>query len=136
MTVTFTRVAFIRTGELAHYTAGDQWIGFQVFPTRLENTQTQENLLIGSPDAFFAVRAIAITSDDPAHSTQYCLDILRSMALNPNSGAQLHLFLNVTHVTATNFVVHKFDSCEVQIPDRPIPNKHRSRDREGKHRDD
>jgi hypothetical protein len=115
LSVTFTRIDFIYTGELAHYTSPNQSISFRVFPTQLVNVETQENLLDG-PDAFFAVRNRAIRSDDPAHSTQYCLDIVRSMALNPTSGAEITLFLNVTNVTGTNFVVHTFNSCALQLP--------------------
>jgi hypothetical protein len=113
--VTFTKIAYIRTGELANYTARNQSIAFKVFPTRLVNLETHENLL-SSPDAFFAVSNFAIRSDDPARSTQYCLDIIRSMAINQTSGAEMFLFLNVTNVTGTNFVVHTFNSCELQLP--------------------
>ena len=68
------------------------------------------------PDAFFAVRILAFRSDDGAHSTQYCMDILRSLAINPNPNLELIMFLNVTHVEATNFVVHTIDSCSLQAP--------------------
>jgi hypothetical protein len=113
--VTFTRIDFIYTGGLANYTGRNQSISFRVFPTQLVNAETQENLLNG-PDAFFAVRNSALTLDDPAHSTQYCLDIIRSLAINPTSGAELSLFLQVTNVEATNFVVHTFKSCALQLP--------------------
>jgi hypothetical protein len=113
--VTFTKIDFLRTGELANYTDRNQSISFKVFPTQLVNEETQENLLT-SPDAFFAVSNFAIRSDDPARSTQYCLDIVRSMAINSTSGAEMFLFFNVTNVTGTNFVVHTFNSCELQLP--------------------
>jgi hypothetical protein len=115
LTVAFNNVDFIRTGELANYTGPYQLIGFSVFPTLLVNENTQQSLLNG-PDAFFAVRAAAIASDDPARSTQYCLDMIREIAFAPAAGAKLILFLNVTHVTGTNFVVDSFDSCELQLP--------------------
>jgi hypothetical protein len=113
--VTFTRIDFIHTGELANFTGPNQSISFRVFPTQLVNSETQENLLNG-PDAFFAVRNSALRLDDPARSTQYCLDIVRSLAINSTSGAELSLFLQVTNVTGTNFVVHRFNSCALQLP--------------------
>jgi hypothetical protein len=69
-----------------------------------------------SPDAVLAVENSAIKSEkDPADSSRYCLDIIRSIAFNPAEGAEISLFLNVTHVTGTSFVVHKFDSCALEL---------------------
>ena len=113
--VSFSRVEFITTGELANFTGRNQRISFRVLPRELKVVQTGEDLLT-SPDAFFAVRSLAFTSDDRAHSTQYCMDILRSLAVNPNPDLELRMFLNVTRVTGTNFVVHTFDSCALQAP--------------------
>jgi hypothetical protein len=115
LSVTFKKIDFIHTGKLANFTGPHQLISFRVFPTTLVNEETQENLLDG-PEAFFAIRKIAIRTDDAAHSTQYCLDIVRSMAIHPASGAEMTLFLQVTKVSGTNFVVHAFNSCALQLP--------------------
>ena len=112
--VAFSKVDFIHTGELANYTARNQRISFSVLPRELKVTQTGEDLLRGSPDAFFAVRSLALTRDDRAHSAQYCLDILRSLAVSPNPDIELIMFLNVSLVTGTNFDVHTINSCSLQ----------------------
>ena len=115
--VTFANVDFIRTGELANYTDVDQRISFKVFTSQVVDVTTGNTLTTG-PDAFFAVRNFAIKSDDKAHSTQYCLDMIRSVAMNPTAGAQLTLYLNVTQESpgGPNFIVHTFQSCHLQLP--------------------
>ena len=115
LSVTFKKIDFIHTGEVANFTGSDQSISLRVFPTKLVNEETQENLLDG-PDAFFAIRKIAIIKNDAVLSTQYCLDIVRSLAIHPTSGAEMTLFLKVTNVSGTNFVVHAFNSCVLQLP--------------------
>jgi hypothetical protein len=113
--VSFSKVDFIHTGELANFTGRGQRISFRVLPRELKVVQTGEDLLT-SPDAFFAVQLSAFRADDRARSVRYCLDILRSLAVAPNSELELRMFLNVTHVEATNFVVHTFNSCALQAP--------------------
>jgi hypothetical protein len=116
--VTFKKVDSIQTGSLANYTDTDQSIRFIVFPTKLINLETHEDLFSNPFETtVLAVENSAFRSkNNPADSTQYCIDIIRSIAFNPNVGAELSLFLRVTHITATNFVVHKFDSCALQLP--------------------
>jgi hypothetical protein len=114
--VTFSNVRSIRTGGLAHYTGSDQWIGFDVLTPQVAVAGTGQVLSFG-PNAFFAVRNLAFESDDPARSTRYCLEMIRSLALNPTPGTQLTLFLNVTQesVGGPNFIVHTFDSCNLEL---------------------
>jgi hypothetical protein len=113
--VTFSNVINIRTGELANYTGRKQRIAFKVTTSQVAITDTGEVLSFG-PDAFFAVRNLALESDDAASSTRYCLDMIRSLALNPTAGMQITLFLNVTQNSpgGPNFIVHTFDSCSLQ----------------------
>ena len=117
--VTFANVRSIRTGALAHYTGSDQWIGFEVLTPMVSVTQDGQVLSWG-PHAFFAVRNLAFESDDPARSTRYCLDMIRSLALDPTPGTQLTLFLNLTQesVGGPNFIVHTFDSCNLELANR------------------
>lgn len=114
--VTFSTVRSIRTGELANYTGVNQRIAFEVNTSQVTNTDTGEVLSFG-PNAFFAVRNFALESDDAAHSTRYRLNIVRSLALTPRPGTQLTLFLNVTQQSpgGPNFVVHTFDSCNLEL---------------------
>jgi len=114
--VTFSNVESIRTGELANYTGTNQRIGFEVFTSQVTVIQTGEILSFG-PTAFFAVRNLALTSDDAAGSTRYCLAMLRSLALNPRAGTQMTMFLNVTQESpgGPNFIVHTFNSCNLVL---------------------
>jgi hypothetical protein len=112
ISLVFENVDFIYAGELAHYTAGNQNISFRVFPIRLINETTQADLLGSSPDAFFAISEVAFErSNELSQPFQYCLDMIREMAINTNSGAQMFLFARVKHETGVNFVIRKFHSC-------------------------
>ena len=110
LTVAFQKIDFIHLGELAHYTTLNQNISFSVFPTVLVNEETQQSLING-PDAFFAVTEAALVSNSLAKPFLYCLDMLREMALNPDSGAEMSLHMEVRRVTGVNFVVRRFNSC-------------------------
>lgn len=118
--VTFRKVDSIQTGSLANYTDTDQSIRFFVFPTKLVNLDTHEDLFTNpfEPTVLAVENAAFRPKNNPTGSTQYCVDIIRSLAFNPNVEAELSLFLRVTHVTATNFVVQKFDSCALQLPSK------------------
>jgi hypothetical protein len=114
--VTFSNVGAIRTGELANFTGANQRIAFEVSTSQVTNTNTGEVLSFG-PTAFFAVRNLAFESDDAAHSTRYCLSIVRSLALTPKAGTKMTLFLNVTQQSpgGPNFIVHTFASCNLEL---------------------
>src|SRR5688572_5699858 len=104
LTVGFQKIDFIHLGGAAHYTTLNQNISFSVFPTVLVNEETQQSLING-PDAFFAVTEAALGSNSLVKPFLYCLDMLREMALNPDSGAEMFLHMEVRHVTGVNFVV-------------------------------
>lgn len=113
---TFKKIDHIYTGEVANITALDQSVRLGLFPTKLVNVETGEDLLT-SPDATLTIRDTALRSEQsPTHATKYCLDMVRSLAVNPTSDAEMSLFVYVTHIGATNFVVHKFNSCTLQLP--------------------
>jgi hypothetical protein len=110
--VTFRRLDSILTGTLCSLTSPVQKFCFRVFPTKLVNLDNQEDLLCCST-AFFAISDSAFQSEGTAQPLKYCLEILREMAINTDSGAELSMFLRVREVGRALYVVRAADGCRL-----------------------
>jgi hypothetical protein len=113
--VSFSTVNSIQTGDLASYSNESQRIRFEVDAREVRVTQTEELLWTG--EANIVVQNRALREDDAAHSAQYCLDILRSLAVNPNPKLELRIFVNAWRAPGgPTLIVRTFDSCNLQAP--------------------
>jgi hypothetical protein len=113
--VIFKDVQFIHTGATAANTSLNQKFSFRVSPRDLFNLATNEHILT-DPDVVFVVGngVFKTQLEDRSQSFQYCLDLLRDMAMNPESGFELTMFLRVIRfapASGTNFIVRAFVGC-------------------------
>jgi hypothetical protein len=111
--VTFSKVNYVYTGNLASYSSTAQKIRFNVEARQVAVTQTGE-VLWTNGEANLVINPRAIRDDDGSHSTQYCLDIMRSLAVHPNPELQLTVFVNAWRGEGPTLIVRTFDSCSLQ----------------------
>jgi len=113
--VSFSKIDYIYTGELASFTSTYQRLRFRVQAREVRRTQTGEVLWSG--EAVIVLQNRALREDDEAHSTQYCLDIVRSLAVNPNPDLEMTMFLNAwSFGDGPAIVVRTIQSCSLQAP--------------------
>ena len=111
--VRFSKVNYIYTGNLASFSSTAQRIRFNVDAREVAVTQTGE-VLWSRSEANLVLNPRALGDDDGSHSTQYCLDIIRSLAVHPNPELELTAFVNAWRVEGPTLVVRTFDSCSLQ----------------------
>lgn len=112
--VRFSKIDYIYTGGVASYNSTFQRIRFGVQAREVQVTQTEQFLWSGEAVLIFQNRALR--EDDDAHSTQYCFDIVRSLAVNPNPNLEVTMFVNAWSFQGPAIVVRTVDSCTLQAP--------------------
>src|SRR4249919_2144369 len=81
MQVTFSKVNSIYTGNLASFSSTSQRIRFNVEARQVAVTQTGA-VLWSNGEANLVLNPRVLGDDDASHSTRYCLDIMRSLAVH------------------------------------------------------
>lgn len=113
--VSFGKVNYVYTGNLATFSSASQRIRFNVHAREVKVTQTEETLW-SNGEANLVIQIRAISADDGLHSTQYCLDMIRSMAVQPNPELEMTVFVNAWRAEGPTLIVRTFDSCALQPP--------------------
>jgi hypothetical protein len=99
-------------GIAANLTNVNQNIGFLVIPNRLIDFVNSEELPI-PPEIHFAINNEAFTDQGPSQYIQTCLNLLRELLVNKNTGLEMHLFLRVRKVSDEQYVIREFLGCHL-----------------------
>jgi hypothetical protein len=107
--VIFTDVVWIHAGATASLTDLSQAIAFQVVPKRLIDFINNEELPVGGP-IVIAVENQAFAKKEPSQYIQTCLNLIRELLVNENTGLEMTLHLRVRSVGG-DYIVNEFVGC-------------------------
>ena len=110
--VIFSDVVFMQGGISAHVTGAHQKIAFFVVPNRLIDFENGDELPV-PPEIHFGVNNQAFTSQGPSQYIQTCLNLMRELLVNKNTGLEMHLFLRVFKKGDTVYAIREFLGCDL-----------------------
>jgi len=110
--VLFSDVVFMQGGNAAHITTVNQNISFLVIPTRLINFANSEELPV-PPEIHFGINNQAFTNQGPSQYIQTCLDLMRELLINKNTGLEMNLFLRVRRHSDQQYIIREFVGCHL-----------------------
>ena len=110
--VIFSDVVIMQGGTSAHLTGVHQKIGFLVVPNRLIDFENSEELPV-PPEIHFAVNDSAFTNQGSSQYIQTCLNLMRELLVNKNTGLEMNLFLRVRRVSDSQYAIREFVGCDL-----------------------
>jgi len=110
--VVFSDVVIMQGGASANLNGVHQKIGFLVVPNRFIDFENSEELPV-PPEIHFAINDAAFTNQGSSQYIQTCLNLMRELLVNKNTGLEMNLFLRVKRVSDSQYAIREVVGCDL-----------------------